>query len=86
MIKYLIKIIVFLLLTLLIGCSNYILFKEGVTESEFQKDRVICEDKAYALVGRAPPWDDNLMKLTSWKRELKSEYYKCMYEKGYIRK
>ena len=86
MTKLFFKIIPYLQLTLLIGCSNYILFKEGVTESEFQKDRVICEDKAYALVGKAPPWDDNLIRLTSWKRELKSEYYNCMYEKGYIRK
>ena len=86
MLKCLIKISHYLLFTLLIGCSNYVLFKEGVTESQFQKDRSNCEDKAYALVGRAPPWDDNLMRLTSWKRALKAEYYNCMYEKGYIRK
>jgi len=57
--------IIYLMLILLLGCSNTILVKEGVTESEFERDREICEAKAYEIVGRAPPWDDNLMHLTS---------------------
>lgn len=74
-----------LTLILFSGCSNTILVKEGVSESEYLRDRDICEAKAYEIVGRAPPWDDNLMHLTSWKRSLKAEYYNCMYEKGYTR-
>lgn len=80
------KILFYLLIIIITGCSNYVLFKEGITESEFQSDRAACDDIAYEIVGRAPPWDDNLMRLTAWKRNLKSEYYKCMYAKGYIRK
>jgi len=80
------KRIIYLIFILLYGCSNTILVKEGVSESEFERDRENCETKAYEIVGRAPPWDDNLMRLTSWKRALKSEYYNCMYDKGYTRK
>jgi len=78
------KKINYLMLILLFGCSNTVLVREGVTESEFEKDREICDAKAYEIIGRAPSWDDKI-NLTSWKRALEAEYYQCMYEKGYTR-
>ena len=48
------KTILFLMVVLLFGCSNTRLVKEGISESEFVRDREICEGKAYEKVGKAP--------------------------------
>ena len=78
------KTIIFLMLILLFGCSNTKLVKEGVTESEFVRDREICEGKAYEKVGKAPPLNDKIG-ITSWRRSLDDQFYRCMSEKGYTR-
>lgn len=79
------KIIIFLMLVLLYGCSNTNLVKEGVTENEFVRDREICEGKAYEKIGKAPPMNDKIG-LTSWRRSLDDQFYRCMLAKGYTKK
>lgn len=78
------KKIFYLIFILLFSCSNAKLIKEGVTESEFVRDREICEGKAYEIVGKAPPLNDKIG-ITSWRRALDDQYYECMSKKGYTR-
>ena len=78
------KTIVFLMLVLLFGCSNTRLVKEGISESEFVRDREICEGKAYEKVGKAPTMSDKIA-ITSWRRALDDQFYKCMLGKGYTK-
>ena len=78
------KTTIFLMLVLLFGCSNTVLVKEGVSESEFVRDREICEEKAYVKVGKAPPMSDKIA-ITSWRRDLDDQFFKCMSEKGYTK-